>query len=173
MEMKSESKSCKEKDEGLGCAKSLPVPRVQEIVKNDAHNVPHRYIRDQEERPVLDQLLPISSEIPVLDFSLLAKRDQHEQKKLDSACKEWGFFQIINHGVGEDLMQKMKKAGRGFFDLGMEEKQKCSMAENDIQGYGQAFVVSEDQKLDWSDIMILMTNPPQYRNLKYWPLTPL
>ncbi|XP_028791667.1 S-norcoclaurine synthase 1-like, partial [Neltuma alba] len=171
MEMKSESKSCKEKDEGLGCAKSLPVPRVQEIVKNDAHNVPHRYIRDQEERPVLDQLLPISSEIPVLDFSLLAKRDQHEQKKLDSACKEWGFFQIINHGVGEDLMQKMKKAGRGFFDLGMEEKQKCSMAENDIQGYGQAFVVSEDQKLDWSDIMILMTNPPQYRNLKYWPLT--
>ncbi|XP_028791666.1 probable 2-oxoglutarate/Fe(II)-dependent dioxygenase [Neltuma alba] len=98
-------------------------------------------------------------------------RDQHEQQKLHFACKDWGFFQIINHGVAEELMQKMKDAGTGFFDLEMEEKQKYSMAENDIHGYGHAFVVSEDQKLDWADLMFLVTHPPPYKNLKYWPLT--
>lgn len=94
VKLKAESKSFMEKDGDLGWAKSLPVPRVQEMLKNDPHNVPHRYIRDQEERPDFNQLLPTSSEIPVIDFSLLAKRDQQEQKKLDSACKEWGFFQV-------------------------------------------------------------------------------
>ncbi|XP_054797466.1 protein SRG1-like [Prosopis cineraria] len=137
------------------------------MVKIDPQTVPHRYIRDHKDTPVFYQLYPISSEVPVIDFSLLAKRDQHEQEKLDSACKEWGFFRVMNHGVGEDLMQKMKRAAAGFFDLEMEEKQKYSMEENNIQGYGQAFVVSEDQKLDWSHIMILMANPPPYRNLKY------
>ncbi|XP_054797465.1 protein SRG1-like [Prosopis cineraria] len=140
------------------------------MVKIDPHAVPHRYIRDHKDRPIFDPLSSISSEVPVIDFSLLTERDQHEQKKLDSACKEWGFFQIINHGVGEELLQKMNGAATGFFDLEMEDKQKYSMAENDLQGYGHAFVFSEDQKLDWADLMFLMTYPPQYRNLKYWPL---
>lgn len=81
------------------------------------------------------------------------------------------FVQIINHGVGEELLKKMKSAGKGFFDMELEEKEKYSMAENDIQGYGHAFVVSEDQKLDWVDLMFLVAHPPQYRNHKYWPLT--
>ncbi|KAI9078336.1 hypothetical protein K1719_039712 [Acacia pycnantha] len=167
MEVKSESKSCIEKDESLGWGKSLPVPCVQEIVKNDPNSVPHRYIRDHKDRPVFDQLPPNFSEIPAINS---CPRDQHEQKKLDSARKEWGFFQIINRGIGEELMQKMKRTGTSFFDLEMEEKQKYSIAENDTDGYGQAFVVYEEQNLDWSDIMILVTNP-RYRNLKYWPLT--
>ncbi|KAF7816415.1 Protein SRG1 [Senna tora] len=42
---------------------------------------------------------------------------------------------------------------------------------NDVQGYGQAFVVSEEQKLEWADIFFLMiTNPPQHSTYKNWPL---
>ncbi|XWS74939.1 hypothetical protein CRYUN_Cryun01aG0041500 [Craigia yunnanensis] len=45
------------------------------------------------------------------------------------------------------------------------------MAANDLQGYGQAYVVSEQQKLDWCDLIFLTTLPTETRKFKFWPLT--
>ena len=58
----------------------------------------------------------------------------------------------------------------GFFDLPFEQKKKYSLAENDIQGYGQPRVVSQEQKIDWYDTILLVMRPHQYRNMKYWPV---
>uniref|UniRef100_A0A804L445 Fe2OG dioxygenase domain-containing protein n=1 Tax=Musa acuminata subsp. malaccensis TaxID=214687 RepID=A0A804L445_MUSAM len=44
---------------------------------------------------------------------------------------------------------------------------------NSLEGYGQAFVVSDDQKLDWADILTLITRPLQSRNIDLWPAQPL
>ncbi|EXB65269.1 Protein SRG1 [Morus notabilis] len=162
------------KEDGvLGWGKSLPVPSVQEIVRNDPKFVPERYIQDHKNRPVLDSTTfgSDSSDIPVIDFSLLISGDEDELNKLDFACKEWGFFQIINHGVAVMVLSKMKAAVAAFFDLPLEEKKKYSMAENDLQGYGQAYVVSEQQKLDWGDLFFLITCPLEDRNMKYLPTT--
>ncbi|KAF7816419.1 protein SRG1-like [Senna tora] len=164
-------KSRQKEDDGLGWGKkSIPVPSVQEMVRKDHQTVPERYIQEYENRPLTDALSSTSCQIPVIDFSLLTKRDETEQKKLDSACKEWGFFQIINHGVGEELIERMKDREAAVFDLPLEVKKKYAMGENDLQGYGQAFVVSEEQKLDWADLFFLMAYPPQYRNFNNWPL---
>lgn len=93
MEVNFENGSQKE-DGGLGWGKSLQVPSVQEMVKNDNHSVPDRYIQEYKDRPLTDELSSTAHEIPVIDFCLLAKRDEDEQKKLNIACKEWGFFQV-------------------------------------------------------------------------------
>ena len=82
------------KDEGLGWGKSLPVPSVQEMVKNDSEFVPERYIQDCKDRPNELNVCFDSSDIPIIDFSLLINDDQDELNKLDFACKEWGFFQV-------------------------------------------------------------------------------
>lgn len=79
-------------------------------------------------------------------------------------------MQIINHGTN-GVLTKMRDAVVKFFELPLSEKKKYAMAENDIQGYGQGYVVSEDQKLDWNDLLFLMTKPADFRNMKYWPLT--
>ena len=81
------------------------------------------------------------------------------------------FSQIINHGVKEEVLHKMKAAVAAFFELPPEEKKKYAKTENEIQGYGQNFVMSEQQKLDWSDMIYLITVPPENRNFKFWPLT--
>lgn len=83
-----------QEDEGLGYGSSLPVPSVQEIVRNDAKNVPQRYIKSLEDRPKTCDILPISEDIPVIDLSLLAEGDEDEESKLDVACQKWGFFQV-------------------------------------------------------------------------------
>ncbi|XVE52634.1 hypothetical protein DITRI_Ditri02bG0137800 [Diplodiscus trichospermus] len=159
------------KNERLGWARSLPVSSVQEIVRNDFRSVPERYIYEKQDWPLIPDNLSASLEIPVIDFSLLAKGDEDEIRKLDLACKDWGFLQIINHGVREEVLHQMKAAAVDFFELPLEEKNKYAKAENEIQGYGQNFVISEGQKLDWSDMIYMITVPPENRNYKFWPLT--
>lgn len=44
------------------------------------------------------------------------------------------------------------------------------MAPNDVHGYGQAFVVSEEQKLDWNDLLYIIVEPTEQRRMKYWPI---
>ncbi|KAF4347880.1 hypothetical protein G4B88_001050 [Cannabis sativa] len=158
-------------DGELGWGKSLPVPSVQEMVRNDSEFVPERYIQESKDRPLDSTFYPKFNEIPAIDLSLLINGDEDELHKLDFACKEWGFFQIINHGVPEEVLGEMKAVVADFFNLPLEEKKKYAMAENDLQGYGQAYVVSEDQKLDWGDLIYLMTSPLEARNMKYWPTT--
>lgn len=82
-------------DDGLGYGSSLPVPSVQEIVRNDAQNIPERYIRNIEDRPESSDICPISDDIPIVDLTLLSEGDEDERKKLDAACQKWGFFQVI------------------------------------------------------------------------------
>lgn len=77
-----------------GFGSSLPVPSVQEIVRNDAQDVPHRFIKNIDDRPKSCEVSPISDRIPVIDLSLLSKGDEGERRKLDVACQEWGFFHV-------------------------------------------------------------------------------
>ncbi|VVA28722.1 Hypothetical predicted protein [Prunus dulcis] len=153
---------------------SLPVANVQEIVKSDPLHVAERYlIKNQEDMPKgADHTCKLSSEIPTIDFSLLSRGHKEELTKLDLACKEWGFFQMVNHGVATEVLQGMKDAAAKFFELPVEEKNKVAMTSDDIQGYGHAYVVSEEQILDWSDLLFLIVYPSQYRKLKFWPTTP-
>ncbi|XP_027929398.1 protein SRG1-like [Vigna unguiculata] len=153
-------------------APSIPVPNVQEMVRNNPLQVPERYVRSNEELQKVNHMPHLSSEVPVIDLSLLSYGNKDELLKLDVACKEWGFFQIVNHGVKKEVVQKMKDAATEFFELPIEEKKKYAMESNDVQGYGQAYVVSEEQILDWSDALVLITCPTRYRKLHLWPKTP-
>ncbi|KAH1106400.1 hypothetical protein J1N35_010168 [Gossypium stocksii] len=71
----------------------------------------------------------------------------------------------------EEILKKMKAAVAAFFELPIEEKKKYGKAENEIEGYGQNFGVSQHQKLDCSDMIYLITLPSQNRNFKFWPLS--
>ena len=59
-----------------------------------------------------------------------------------------------------------------FFKLPLEEKMEYAQLTNSIEGYGQAFVVSEDQKLDWGDMLFLIALPLARRNMRFWPANP-
>lgn len=62
---------------------------------------------------------------------------------------------------------------QGFFNLPMEEKKKFWQQPNEIEGFGQAFVVSEDQKLDWADMFYHIVQPIEERKPHLFPKLPL
>ncbi|KAL8515608.1 hypothetical protein ACS0TY_014341 [Phlomoides rotata] len=149
---------------------------VQELKKAKSSQIPPRFIRDKIEQLSLDKAIPFSDNIPIIDLSKLvtgSKDDfSHEISKLRSSCIEWGFFQVVNHGIDLELLEKMEKMAMEFFMMPLEEKQKYPMMPGGIQGYGQAFVFSEDQKLDWCNMFALATEPHLFRQPKLWPSKP-
>lgn len=80
--------------------------------------------------------------------------------------------QLINHGVLGEAIENMKRDIQEFFKLPLEEKMACAQTANNIEGYGQAFVISEEQKLDWGDMLFLLPNPISQRNMRFWPANP-
>lgn len=157
--------------EADGSSKRFTVPIVQELASN--HLLPERYIRSEDER---SSLLNTSSQIgiPVIDMELLSGENDYRQKemeKLAMACEEWGFFQVVNHGIPGSLMEQMKRITREFVLLPLQEKVEYSVQEH--EGYGQAFVFSEDQQLDWSDLLYLTIMPAEKRKMKFWPAKPV
>ncbi|RVW37659.1 hypothetical protein CK203_065127 [Vitis vinifera] len=67
---------------------SLLVPCVQELVKEPLTAVPHRYLRPEQDPPVLSNTTDSMPHVPIID--------------LHHACQEWGFFQgYHDEQVGE------------------------------------------------------------------------
>ncbi|KAJ8442151.1 hypothetical protein Cgig2_015492 [Carnegiea gigantea] len=140
--------------EAVNFGTSLLVPSVQELAKQPITSIPPCYVRDHLDRPI-HNLSPLS--VPVIDLQRLlhAHSVDSELHKLHSACKHWGFFQVINHGVGGLLLETFKSEVTNLFQLPMEEKKKLWQQPDNHEGFGQLFVVSEDQKLDWSDMEVM------------------
>ncbi|XP_007025218.2 PREDICTED: protein SRG1 [Theobroma cacao] len=155
---------------------SIPVPSVQEVAKEALGRVPQQYQRPDQDPPFtsIDTCSP--QQVPVIDMLKLLSGDHFmdvELEKLHYACKEWGFFQLINHGVSKSLVDKVKKGIQGLFNLPMEEKKKLWQREGDLEGFGQAFVVSEEQKLDWGDMFFMTALPTHLRKPYLFPNLPL
>ncbi|KAG8385355.1 hypothetical protein BUALT_Bualt03G0034500 [Buddleja alternifolia] len=84
-------------------ASSVKVPIVQELVKEKLTTVPPRYHRRDNDHLILSDPSSLP-EIPVINMQNLLNTDlmDSELHKLDKASQEWGFFQLINHGVGSE-----------------------------------------------------------------------
>ncbi|KAF2322115.1 hypothetical protein GH714_006849 [Hevea brasiliensis] len=145
-----------------GRRRFFPVENVQALASKKLKDIPHRYIRPDLE---FDEVsMDESLQIPVIDMSKLVRNQSghgDELGELHRACENWGFFQLINHGVPAEVIENMKMEMKEFFKLPLEEKMSCAQLPNDIQGYGQAFVVSEEQKLDWGDMLSFFPSLPQ------------
>uniref|UniRef100_A0A7N0U2Q1 Fe2OG dioxygenase domain-containing protein n=1 Tax=Kalanchoe fedtschenkoi TaxID=63787 RepID=A0A7N0U2Q1_KALFE len=151
---------------------SLKVVSVQELAKERLAEIPLRYIR-----PGLEPAAAAGPElqVPLIDMQKLLSDEfkQAELLKLHTACADWGFFQIINHGVSDGLLEELKRGTREFFKLPAEEKQKFEQLEDEVEGYGQMFVTSEEQKLDWADMFYVVTLPTSLRRPHLLPKLPL
>jgi hypothetical protein len=68
-------------------------------------------------------------------------------------------LQLINHKVNPSIVENMKIGVDQFFNLPIEEKKKLWQTPDDMQGFGQLFVVSDGQKLEWADLFYINTFP--------------
>ncbi|KAJ0961986.1 hypothetical protein J5N97_029814 [Dioscorea zingiberensis] len=159
--------------------KSIRVEKVQalaDMIGGGGGEIPEIYIRPEldvgltdQEAAIDDHNLPVIHMNRLLDPSFSVSTE--ESAKLDYACKEWGFFQLVNHGIDGELIDKMEGDLKEFFKLPLEEKELFAPLPGGLQGYGQKLLVNEE-KLEWHDLLFLITQPLDDRNMKFWPTNP-
>ncbi|KAK3039332.1 LOW QUALITY PROTEIN: hypothetical protein RJ639_028732 [Escallonia herrerae] len=83
-----------------------------------------------------------ASSIPTVDFSPFLKEGDADGKEkvreeVSKACLEYGFFQLVNHGVPLDLMNGALELSKTFMECPIEEKLKSSPTSTLLPaGYG-------------------------------------
>ncbi len=78
--------------------------------------------------------------VPVIDIAPLRGSGGSAQagRTVDSigaAAGEWGFFQVVNHGVPDDLIQHLWSDTRQFFALPRNVKREISRTKENARGY--------------------------------------
>lgn len=143
-----------------------PVVRVQSISDRGMTSIPPRYIKPPSERPSTSSDDDIIN-IPEVDFS----RPDTVQAVSD-ACRGWGFFQVVNHGVDPGLMRRAREDWRQFFHLPMEEKQMYANSPKTYEGYGSRLGIEKGAILDWGDYYYLHLLPLCLKSHDKWPSLP-
>ncbi|KAL5580724.1 hypothetical protein UlMin_013166 [Ulmus minor] len=62
-----------------------------------------------------------SDPIPVIDLQHVI--EGKEKEKFEEACKEWGVFRLINHGIPKTFLEKLQDSMDKVFSLPFETKQ--------------------------------------------------
>lgn len=84
--------------------------------------------------PMHDAFAPTSQALPCIDLHAA-----HPEKQLAAACRDWGFFQIRNHGVPLPLLDRLRAHSHSFFQLPLQRKERAAACRaNDFYGYGVA-----------------------------------
>lgn len=155
----------------MDCLQDWPEPivRVQSLSDSSVSTIPDRYVKPAPERPS-SSATPCTLNIPVIDLGALA--GDAAAIAVADACREWGFFQVVNHGVSPALMRRAREVWREFFHLPMEEKQVYANSPKTYEGYGSRLGIEKGAILDWGDYYFLHLLPPGIKNQEKWPALP-
>ncbi|MBI2207652.1 MAG: isopenicillin N synthase family oxygenase [Candidatus Rokubacteria bacterium] len=91
------------------------------------------------------------TEVPVVDIGpFLAGTPAGKSAvagQIARACREIGFFTIVNHGVPADLVAEMIDVTKAFFDLPMDEKRRVRQPQPD---QSRGYLAVGDENLSYS-----------------------
>jgi isopenicillin N synthase-like dioxygenase len=91
----------------------------------------------------------MTTHLPVIDVSGLASPELSTRAgvaaKLGHACREIGFFYVVNHGIAQATREAMFSASRKFFALPVAVKQEYSIKRSP---HNRGYVALEGERLD-------------------------
>ncbi|KAL5727795.1 anthocyanidin synthase [Ranunculus cassubicifolius] len=166
-------------------AEAVPATtRVESLADSGIQFVPQEYVRTAEECNTICDVLEDEKnyeegpQIPVIDLKGLNSEDSQLREKcreeLKKASMEWGVMHLVNHGIPEEFLTQVKEAGKAFFDLPVEEKEKYAndLASGKIAGYGSKLANNMCGQLEWEDYFFHLIFPEDKRDMSIWPKTP-
>lgn len=94
---------------------------------------------DLDQRPVADSSA-FGQAVPVIDIGGIRSDASGEAAscavaEIAMACREWGFFQILNHGVSQQLIDQTWRQTRAFFAQAVTTKEVVLRTRENPWGY--------------------------------------
>ncbi|EEF48357.1 flavonol synthase/flavanone 3-hydroxylase [Ricinus communis] len=148
----------------------METQRVQGIASLSKDTIPEAFIRSENEQPATTTVHGVKLEVPVINLN---DPDQEKVKRLIvEASKEWGMFQIIDHGIPSEIISKLQSVGKEFFELPQQEKEVYAKKPGGKEGYGTFLQKEMEGKKGWVDHLFHNIWPPSAINYQFWPKTP-
>ncbi|CAL9093689.1 unnamed protein product, partial [Musa acuminata var. zebrina] len=111
--------------------------------------------------------------IPVIDFSKLEGKERAETlARIANGCQEWGFFQLVNHGIPVELLERVKKVCSECYRLraeGFKASKPVQLLNKLVEEESDAADAKPLDNVDWEDVFLLQddnewpANPPEFR----------
>ena len=96
-----------------------------------------------------------TANVPTIDLDALQQLKPGEAppaalvEEVASACAEWGFFQVINHGVDRELCMRAEEQQRQFFALPAASKEPIRRSAANARGWYNDELTK--QRRDWKE----------------------
>nr|BAE54521.1 anthocyanidin synthase [Phytolacca americana] len=157
--------------------------RVETLATSGIQSIPKEYVRPKEELTSIgnvfeEEMKDGGPQVPTIDIRDIASDDREVRDRaileLNRAAMEWGVMHLINHGIPNELIDRVKAVGGAFFELPIEEKEKYAndQATGNVQGYGSKLAENASGQLEWEDYFFHLIFPEDKRDLSIWPTTP-
>ncbi|TKY49967.1 1-aminocyclopropane-1-carboxylate oxidase [Spatholobus suberectus] len=92
---------------------------------------------------------------PVINFEKLNGEERKATlEKIRDACENWGFFELVNHGIPYDLMDTVERLTKEHYRKCMEQRFKELVASKGLEG-----VQTEVKDMDWESTFFLRHLP--------------
>ncbi|OVA20024.1 Oxoglutarate/iron-dependent dioxygenase [Macleaya cordata] len=92
---------------------------------------------------------------PVINMENLNGEERETTMEIiKDACENWGFFELVNHGISHELMDTVEKLTKEHYRKCMEQRFKELVASKALEG-----VQSEINDMDWESTFFLRHLP--------------
>ncbi|XP_057732094.1 gibberellin 3-beta-dioxygenase 1-like [Arachis stenosperma] len=123
---------------------------------------------DQEDHTITNPNYPSNSchsdeSVPIINLN-----DPNVPKLIGNACKTWGVFQVVNHGIPMSLFRDIQQTGQALFSCSTHQKLKAARTPDGVSGYGRARISSFFPKLMWSECFTIVESPLEHF-IQLWP----
>ncbi|RLM85924.1 1-aminocyclopropane-1-carboxylate oxidase 1 [Panicum miliaceum] len=100
-----------------------------------------------------------ASSFPIIDMGLLAGEERPAaMDMLRDACENWGFFQILNHGISTELMDEVERLTKGHYKR-VREQRFLEFASKALQDGGGGARGVKAENLDWESTFFVRHLP--------------
>jgi gibberellin-44 dioxygenase len=111
-------------------------------------DIPQQFIWPEDESPTPDAAAELY--VPLIDLS----GDPGEVvRQVGAACELHGFFQVVNHGIEQELLAEAHRCMDTFFTLPLPEKQRAQRLQGESCGYASSFTGRFASKLPWKETL--------------------
>ncbi|KAG6555681.1 hypothetical protein Mapa_002918 [Marchantia paleacea] len=152
-------------------------PNVGDVSKQlyGTDNCPRQFIWDENLRPGAQSLELYDSQsgsaIPIIDMARIeAGEVEAVAKEMADASEKWGFFQIINHGVSQKVIDEAHRQFLKLFAEPVEVKERASLGP--YAGYDGRHPHLGNTGVPWAEVLTSFHNPqPQIEKIEkaVWP----
>lgn len=92
---------------------------------------------------------------PIIDLSKLNGDERSAtMEMINDACENWGFFELVNHGISHELLDTVQRLTKEHYGKCMDQRFKQMVASKGLEA-----VQSEVNDLDWESTFFLRHLP--------------